>query len=141
MKMFLFVTSILFATLPLAFTTQAQTGPTGTWRVESPTPGTTWTVALRADGPRLTGAVRTCLSLGGTQEIYEGKIDGNTISFKCKSGDRDRTLTLTGTVNGDEITFSWELQVRDGGNPPGGQQLLLFGPAAPLRFTAGEPGH
>lgn len=129
MKRFL-LTSILFATLPLTLTSQAQTGPTGTWRAESPTPGMPWTVVLRADGPRVYGAATSCASVGGAVEIFDGRIDGNAITFKCMSGNRERTVTLTGRINGDNIDFTWDIQ------GPGASPNQMFGTLAPWRFTA-----
>lgn len=99
------------------------------------------TLVLRAEGAQLTGAVNTCSSIPfSPSEIFDGRIEGQTIRFKCRSADGDRTVTFTGRINGDEILFSWQLQVRDGGGPP-----ELFDPFAPLpgrriqgppRFTA-----
>jgi ribonuclease BN (tRNA processing enzyme) len=41
---------------------------------------------------------------------------------------------LTGHVNGDEIDFSWELQVQEGGDPRATDDM--FGASAPKRFIA-----
>ena len=40
----------------------------------------------------------------------------SVISFKCSSGDGDRTLTLRGTLSGDAIAFTWTQEVRPGGS-------------------------
>ena len=106
----------------------AQTGPTGRWQAESTPPGATWTAVLRADGPRVIGALSSC-----GLEISEGSINGNRVSFKCSIG--PRTTTFTGTITGDEIVFSWEMQ-----NPadyfPVPATDRMFGPSAPRQFTA-----
>jgi glucose dehydrogenase len=41
---------------------------------------------------------------------------------------------LTGRINDDEIDFTWELQVQDGGNRAVTNEM--FGTSAPQRFTA-----
>jgi len=66
-------------------------------------------------------------------EIFEGQVSGNAVTFKCRSLDGQRTVTLNGTIKGDEIEFTWELQVREGGNP--GANDEMFGVSAPRRFT------
>jgi alcohol dehydrogenase (cytochrome c) len=133
MKRISYALAILFAASALTY---AQTGPAGTWQVEGVGAPFPWEVVLRADGSsRLIGAVSSCSSVTRAFEIFEGKIDGNTIAFKCKSGDGQRTLTLTGRINGDEIAFTWALQVLAGGNP-GNPADGMFGASAPPRFTA-----
>jgi predicted aspartyl protease len=110
-----------------------QTGPTGTWLVEGDGTSFPWTVALRVDGPVLTGTVKTCASTQMSLEIYDGRVDGNTIAFKCKSADGNRTISLTGQLRGDEITFTWEKQVQGNNAFP---RDGMFGEAAQPRFTA-----
>src|SRR5687768_16233379 len=90
---------------------------TGMWQAESTPPGTTWTAVLRVDGPRVVGAVSSCASNRAEIEIYDGSIDGNTLTYKCRSLDGDRTLTFTGTITDDDIAFTWTKQVQDGGRP------------------------
>ena len=75
-----------------------------------------WTLVLNADGSRLTGAVSNCASSGNI-EIFDGRIDGDAITFRCRSLDGDRTLSFVGRVGSGEITFTWNLQVREGGIP------------------------
>ena len=110
--------------------TYAQAGPTGTWRVESTPP---WEVVLRADGSRLTGAVNSCSSVQRYFEIFDGKVAENAITFKCTSGDRQRTITFVGRMTGDEIAFTWNLQNQN----PDPQPLsdAVFGDSAPRQFT------
>lgn len=127
------VTASLWGAQPRAATV-AQPGLVGRWRAESTPPGTTWTAVLRVDGPRVIGAVSSCASGRGAFEIFEGRIDGDTITFKCRSGDGQRTIMFTGKVDRDEIVFAWEKQVQDGGNPAATDRM--FGASTPTRFTA-----
>ena len=139
MKLVSYVITMLVTTAAATF---GQTRITGTWRAEGV--GTApWTVALRADGTRLTGKVSSCTSL--PVEVYEGRIDGNTVRFKCRSLDGDRVVTLRGTVHAGEIVFTWAKQVRDGGAlRPSDIDLDLqdanahemFDASTPLQFTA-----
>jgi hypothetical protein len=139
MKVISYVIAMLVTTGAPIF---AQTGVTGSWRAEGVGTGP-WTVMLRAEGTRLSGKVSACTSL--PVEVYEGRIDGNTVRFKCRSLDGDRVVTLRGTVSADEIVFTWEKQVRDGGAlRPSDIDLDLqdanahemFGASTPLQFTA-----
>jgi TonB family protein len=123
--------------------TSQSDGPTGTWRVED-VAYAPWTLVLHADGTTLTGTViqaqtnRAGGQIGITTltapvAIYDGTIDGNTISFKCKSPDGNRTITFAGQMSGDEITFSRDVQVRPGGDPG---EDGIYGAAGASHFTA-----
>lgn len=125
MKNFSYVLAMLFATCAPIY---AQTDVTGTWRAEGA--GTSWEVVLRVDGPRLTGMVSSCTSIA--VDIYDGHIDGNTITFTCKSPSRDRRIAFTGTISGDDISFTWKLQ-NPAGVVPANQRFFV---TAPPRFTA-----
>jgi pimeloyl-ACP methyl ester carboxylesterase len=132
---------ILFAITPIVHAQTEQHGVTGTWRVDGVGqfqvgPTFPWEVVLKAEGAQLTGMVNSCVSLGRNAPIHDGHVEANLVRFKCTSGDGARTITFTGTLDGDEIAFTQELQVKDGGNPPTPQQALLFGPQAPPRFVA-----
>ena len=128
MKVVSFALAILFLA---SASTSAQSGATGTWRIEGTGTTLPWTVVLRSDGTRLGGTVSSCDSVQLTIEIFEGAIDGNTIGFKCQSGDGKRIVSLRGTVQGDEIRFTWDVQVIEGSRGAGG----LFGTSAPDQFT------
>jgi hypothetical protein len=139
MKTLLCVGAALFAIWRPVY---AQSDLSGLWRAEGLDPAV-WRVALRADGRALTGTVMSCTSL--PVEIYDGRVDGNTITFKCNSPDGDRTVSFTGIVNGDEISFAWEKRVRPGGvsrpDPVDVQfedpdARNLFGASTPARFIA-----
>jgi hypothetical protein len=62
-------------------------------------------------------------------------VEGRTIVFKCIAEAAKHTLTLTGTVQDDEIAFSWKLEVQPGGIPPAPTNEL-FGASAPPQFIA-----
>jgi hypothetical protein len=66
--------------------------------------------------------------------IYDGGIDGNKITFKCQDPwSHDRTITFTGIVNGDMITFTRTVMVKPGGDPGGNG---IFGASGAAEFTA-----
>jgi len=122
---------IVFATFSQSYSQIKASEITGTWRAEAGS--SVWIAVLKADGPRLTGAVRGCAS--AAIEISDGRIDGNRITFTCKSADGDRTTSLIGVVTDDVIDFTWGMQVREGGARPADSNLL-FGVSAPHQFTA-----
>jgi hypothetical protein len=107
----------------------APTGIAGTWRFEAEQDS--WTATLKAEGSKLTGTVTSCASNRVAIDIFEGQVDGNAITFKCKSLNGVRTLTFTGKVSGDEIAVTWE-QAGAGGN---GADAFIFGESAPRQFT------
>src|SRR5262245_18415091 len=84
----------------------AQSGPTGTWRAVDGTGS--WEVDVRVDGTELTGVVSSCASAG--RDIRNGRVNGSTVTFSCVAPDRSRSIAFTGTVQGDEISFSWTMQ-------------------------------
>jgi alcohol dehydrogenase (cytochrome c) len=112
----------------------AQIQPTGTWRAQITDPQLQWEVVLRADGHNLFGAVYSCASRYGAREIFDGQTDGNAITFKCRNEDGKRTITFAGRINGDNIVFTWTLQVEEGDNAPAGDGI--FAASEPRRFTA-----
>jgi hypothetical protein len=105
----------------------------GTWkrvRLDSQETAPPLRLELIGDGTKVTG---TILRWEPKVEIYDGKIEGNTIRFKAKSPDGFRTITLTGTIAGDEISFTRDVQVAEGGNPGG---YNIFGVLGPRTFIA-----
>ena len=89
----------------------AQRGVSGTWRSETPSWWTGgWTVVLEARGTTLTGAVTNCPRPGAV-EIFDGRVDGDTIRFSCRSEDGRSTISFAGKLSGDRITFSWDLHL------------------------------
>ena len=120
--------------LPFAFIalvlTHAQSRVAGTWQNEvlSGPALQLWTVELSQDGTSVTGTVAWG---GASTEIDEGTIDGDAVVFTFTSPDGERTITLTGDVNGDEIAFTRDVEVREGGSPGFG----LFGVRGAPQFT------
>jgi uncharacterized membrane protein YhaH (DUF805 family) len=100
-----------------------------------------WTLTLKADRANLSGTVQQGVRASGYSTtltmpaaIYDGEIDGNKITFKCQDPwSHDRTITFTGIVNGDEITFTRTVQVKPGGRPGTNG---IFGVSGAAEFTA-----
>ena len=123
---------------PAAPNAAAESGVTGVWTaydVGFPP----WTLTLKADGAKLSGTVQqgargasgyTTLTM--PVAIYDGEIDGNKITFKCPDPGHDRTITFTGIVNGDEITFTRTVLVKPGGHPGSNG---IFGASGAAEFT------
>src|SRR4051812_8691933 len=102
-----YAVAIVFVARALAF---AQTGPTGSWKVEGVGNPFPWKAVFRSDGTRLFGAVSSCSSGPGSYEIFKGKIDGNIITFNCTSPVGQALVTFKGMVEGDEIAFTWDVR-------------------------------
>lgn len=76
-----------------------------------------FTFNFKADGEKLTGTSQG--PRGGENEISDGKIDGDKISFSVKTtGKMEMTIKYTGTVSGNEIKLSMAMEMAGGG--PGG---------------------
>jgi hypothetical protein len=71
-------------------------------------------------------------TLVGPFEIYDGKADGDRISFKLRTPDGGRVITFTGTRNGDRIAFTRSAEVLRG--DPGRDGIL--GANGATQFTA-----
>ncbi len=131
MKNAFLVVAILFT---LILPVYAQSNVTGTWRVEGVGEPFPWEAVLQANGSNVIGAVST-RSLDAPSEIVDGRINGNTISFKFNPFDgRARMIILSGKVDGDEITFSWEAQDPAGNPLPAADRM--FGASSPIQFVA-----
>jgi alcohol dehydrogenase (cytochrome c) len=74
--------------------------------------------------------VSSCASRFSPIEIFDGVLDGNTVTFKCKSLDSRRTLTFAGRITGDEIRFKW-----DKSGPGQAADSTLFGDDAPRELV------
>jgi len=83
----------------------------GKWTGQVPRGGQTveTTFVFKADGDKLTGTVSD--GQGGTLEIADGKITGDTVSFSVTTERGKRTFT--GTASANEIKFK-----REGGQSP-----------------------
>ena len=116
-----------------------ESGVTGVWAAHD-VGFAPWMLTLKADGVKLSGTVQqgargssgyTTLTMPVT--IYDGEIDGNKIIFKCQDPGHDRTITFTGIVNGDAITFTRTVLVKPGGRPGSNG---IFGASGAAEFTA-----
>jgi hypothetical protein len=125
---------------PAASNAAAESGVTGVWEaydVGFPP----WTLTLSADGVKLSGTVQQgahdasgySTTLTMPVAIYDGEINGNSITFKCQDPGHDRTITFTGIINGDEITFTRTVLVKPGGHPGSNG---IFGASGVAEFTA-----
>ncbi len=122
---------LLLVVLAVTTALAAQTGLAGTWHAQRAP--VSWTAVLRSAGAKLVGAVTSCASLVRVA-IADGTIEGDRITFTCRSPNGQRTLMFAGTIAGDEITFTWDMQVRPGGDAFATDPM--FGASRPHRFTA-----
>jgi len=105
---------------------------TGTWIAEMAGQGgggqgITITFNLKADGAALTGTVE---AMGNANEIDEGKIDGDNISFTqtIDMQGNEMKISYKGTVSGDEMKLTFTMEGGMGG--PGGEGM------PPMEVTA-----
>jgi pimeloyl-ACP methyl ester carboxylesterase len=89
-------------------------------------------IDLTVDEAEVTGT----FNIGAQTLPVVGRVDGNTIAFQIKTADGDRTITFSGMVNGTQIAFTREVQVRPGGVPGG---LGMLGAGGARTFTATRP--
>ena len=76
----------------------------GTWKltIDTPMGRQESTLELTEDGSALTG---TASANGESIEIFDGSVDGDNVTWKVKvTKPISVTATLTGTVNGDEMS-------------------------------------
>jgi hypothetical protein len=89
-------------------------GITGTWEKASTNDLGPGVFRLNADGNTLTGLVWDDGGLVGPAEIFDGRINGATFSFKYRSlpggSVQELTVTLTGKLRKDEIAFTSQLE-------------------------------
>jgi len=93
----------------LATILQAQTAITGKWQGTTRS-GTQVVLDLKGAGGALTGTVAR---EGQSVTITDGKVSGNTITFKAILG--EQTETLSGERDGDRLTVWLDRQGREGG--------------------------
>ncbi len=99
------------------------------------------TFVFKVEGSKVTGTVSTPR---GEQEISEGKIEGDNLSFVTvrQMGEFEMKTSYKGKVSGDEIKFTRQMVMPEGGFPggpgpgaaPGGGQGR--GPGGPTEFVA-----
>jgi len=121
-KKLLFVTTIL---LVVAFVAVAA-DVSGKWTYEAPgrggNPGRPTTITLKADGSKLTGSVPGFARGGAAapdNEISNGKVDGNNISFEVKRNmqGNDIVTKYEGTLDGDSLKLKITSPGMNGGDP------------------------
>jgi len=144
--------SCIAATTPMAFETRnldlrrlvlSITGPAsghaavGTWEAVLPGPESTVRFDIAVDGAALTGTITS--SVAGPNPpaspvpIFNGRIEAAILTFQAISPDGARTITFRGTVKGDELDVTREVDV-----PPGAARGRdgVFGALGPNAFTA-----
>lgn len=99
-----------------------------------------WRFDLQSRAGQLTGTVsmtagpnRQALVNPTPAPIFDGKIEGNSVTFKVKSHDNLRTISLSGNVQGDEFAVTRSVEV-PGSGAPGFE--AIFGAMAPMMFVA-----
>jgi hypothetical protein len=118
---------LLFAVLTSGCAT---TRVTGIWLAEGQ-PSMPWTVVLNANGSTVTGAVSLVDS--GPIEIFDGRLDADAVTFKCKSPDGARMIEFNARVAGDHLTVTRRVDVPPGASRGGNG---IFGAGGPMRFEA-----
>ena len=130
MKTILIGTVVLLALIGTAWAADV----TGKWgaQMEGRNGTTETTFDFKVDGTKLTGTMATSR---GENEISEGKVEGDDISFVIVRtfGENEMKLVYKGKVKGDEITFTREMQGGMMGGPGGGM-------GGPPGGGAGGPG-
>jgi len=93
----------------------------GKWTAEMETPRgpSEMSFEFKVDGENLTG---TITNRRGESEIEDGKIEGDTVSFKqVMNFGREITILYTGKIKDDEIEFTRKFEGGSpGGRGPGG---------------------
>jgi len=134
------MTNLFLSLFIITVAVQSET-VSGVWVVND-VPYAPWTLELKQNGTSLTGSVRQNGALTGPSEIYAGSVNGTTLSFKAKSPDDGaRTITFTGTLQGDKVAFHRSAEATPGTGPgagPGGTGI--FGGRAANEFTAVRQG-
>jgi pimeloyl-ACP methyl ester carboxylesterase len=117
-------------------TSQQHAALAGTWRAILPGPESTVRFDLKADGGSLSGTISpnaTANLAGAMVPIFDGRTAEGVLMFKAISPDGARTITFTGTLAGDELTFVRDVLVPPGA--PSGREGV-FGVLGPNAFTA-----
>jgi hypothetical protein len=112
----IFFTLLLFAALTTGIALAADVD--GVWKASMPgRDGQTFdmTIKLKAEGDKLTGTMSG--ARGGDTEIQDGKVSGDSVSFKIKRefGGNSFVMTYEGKLTGDEIKFK---TTREGSDRP-----------------------
>jgi pimeloyl-ACP methyl ester carboxylesterase len=100
----------------------------GRWEAEFPAVPRVFTIELKIEGTRVTGVWNP-----NRLDIFDGTASGDTLRFKVKAPDGQRTITFSGLRNGDELSFTREVEIAPGGTPGG---MSVFGTLGARTFTA-----
>ncbi len=96
----------------------AQGGVTGTFRADD-VGFAPWIFNLTAKGATLTGTISQSgagTSLTSPTAIYDGAVDGKSLSFKCEGPGGGKIIIFSGVLNRDVITFDRTVQMQAGGD-------------------------
>jgi outer membrane protein assembly factor BamB len=117
-------------TFAIAVRGQQHTAFAGTWNAAVPGAQEDIAVKLTVDGDSVTGDL-----VQGTIRVLKvnGTVTGNRIAFSVLFPVGNRTITFTGTLQGDEIAFERSVRVNEGGAPGGAG---LFGARGAPSFVA-----
>lgn len=101
MKRFFLLLTIV---LGVSFMALAAEDATGTWKatMETPMGSQSNTFVLKVDGNKLTGTLAN--DMMGSQQISDGKVDGDKISFSVNTD--FGVITYAGTVKGDTLKLT-----------------------------------
>jgi hypothetical protein len=125
---------LLMAVLALSFlvSTAWAVDIAGTWKGSQEMMGQTMErsftfVVDKSDPTKFTGTSPG--RQGGENQITDGKIDGDKVSFNVKmTGKMEMTMKYSGTVKGDEMTLTMTMDFGAGGPPGGGMGGGMGGP-------------
>ena len=104
----------------------------GDWEAVFPNAPRVFNFTLAIAGRVVSGAITAG---GGAVKVpvIEGTADLYTLTFSVKSPDGERTVTFTGTLDGDRISFTRGILAPPGNNPGG---AALWGSAGARTFVA-----
>ena len=104
----------------------------GKWEAAFPSAPRPFTFDLTVSG----GIVSGVITAGGGAtviRVLEGTADQRSVMFKVNSPEGARTITFTGTLDGDRLSFERDVLVPPGGDPGG---AALWGVGGARTFTA-----
>jgi pimeloyl-ACP methyl ester carboxylesterase len=105
----------------------------GEWEAAFPNAPRVFNFNLAIAGRVVSGAITAG---GGAVKVpvIEGTADWHTLMFRVKTPDGERTVTFTGSLDGDRISFTRDILVPPGSSNPGG--AALWGAAGARTFVA-----
>ncbi len=134
---------LLMAAIALPRLSGAQTAPsadppklvdlTGVWLAVE-VPSGPWTFEFKQTGTVLTGTARQNRpgALSGPVPVHDGAVTGTSVSFQIDSPDGARTITLSGSITGNEIRLHRATKIHSELSAGG---TALFGTDAAPEFT------